>query len=945
MAGEYLSTGQAARLLGVSRGTIRNAVDAGELRAIYRMPGGGYRFMAPDVQRYAQWRTVRHQVETQARAAARARARQVLAGTTGSMETLMERLATIPREGESDPGTEIDDLLTLLADSLQVGLTLVCRCDGEQWRVTHAHDRAGLGFDAGALLPWAEVFSRALAAKPTASLVVEDVRTDARMTVPDVTPAWRVGTVTAVPLYTAGAELYGALCTLHPSVRTVPGGELAMLRLAGRMVMQAIGNAQLYAAEQARALVAEELVRVREASEAALRASEARYRQIVETSLEGIFQLDAADRFVFANQQVADLTGYTLTELQGMPAAALDVPEEHEANEARRAAGHRGDVGTLRFERRLRRKDGAARWVEITVVVLVDEDGRYAGVFGMYTDIHERQLAEQALRQSERDFRLLAENSTDVIVRLSPDLIVLYASPSVRQLLGRAPDEVVGWRALDFVHPGDRTAIEQAVTRILAQREAITVTYHHLRTDGTGVWIEITGRAIWDEVTGEPREIQAAMRDVTARRQAEQALLRSTEERLEQAAVAEALAETTSLLARSFAFESIPAEIMQLMAHVVPCTTTQVFTYREGWVEVAGAYGEPRMPLGTVIGRLEGEGGHFPRTADQSRLWNETRQVPGWQNIAPWVDEQEVRSAMLLPVAVHGEVFGCLGVGSTRPQQFTEQHLRVAEAFAVRIAQALWNARLYQLERARARAAEHLATLRNEFVATVSHELRTPLAAVLGFAEVLEGRWGQLTDAQRQLHVQRIVLAANRQKRLVDDVLRVGSLEAERVPMHCQEVSLAEVVAHAVEAVKATYLGQCVDADGPAGATALCDPAHAEQVLVNLLDNAAKYSSEGSPIELRWTEESGMTVLRVRDQGPGIPEASRDVLFTRFGRVPGSRMRAGRVGTGLGLYLGRAYAEAMGGTLELETTSESGCTFCLRLPRFDASATGSRAAE
>jgi len=70
----------------------------------------------------------------------------------------------------------------------------------------------------------------------------------------------------------------------------------------------------------------------------------------------------------------------------------------------------------------------------------------------------------------------------------------------------------------------------------------------------------------------------------------------------------------------------------------------------------------------------------------------------------------------------------------------------------------------------------------------------------------------------------------------------------------------------------------------------------------------------------------------VRDRGPGIPEAHRGVLFTRFGRVPGSRIRAGHVGTGLGLYLSRQLAEAMGGTLDLEATGPQGSTFALRLP-------------
>jgi len=132
--------------------------------------------------------------------------------------------------------------------------------------------------------------------------------------------------------------------------------------------------------------------------------------------------------------------------------------------------------------------------------------------------------------------------------------------------------------------------------------------------------------------------------------------------------------------------------------------------------------------------------------------------------------------------------------------------------------------------------------------------------------------------------------------------------------------------------VKASYANQPINTAGPAALTVLADPLIMEQVLVNLLDNAAKYSGEGSPIELAGKVEEGMVVVRVRDLRLGISEEGYRILFTRFGRIPGSRMRSGRVGTGLGLYLGRAYAEAMGGTLDLESTGVGGSVFCLRLP-------------
>jgi signal transduction histidine kinase len=180
--------------------------------------------------------------------------------------------------------------------------------------------------------------------------------------------------------------------------------------------------------------------------------------------------------------------------------------------------------------------------------------------------------------------------------------------------------------------------------------------------------------------------------------------------------------------------------------------------------------------------------------------------------------------------------------------------------------------------------------------------------------------------------VQRIVLAANRLKRLIDDLLRVSTIDAAATDFASQPVRAMDVTARAIEVVNASYANQTIDAVGPAGITALADVSRVEQILINLLDNAAKYSNEGSPIEITWAREDEQVAIRVRDHGPGIPEAGLSILFTRFGRVAGSRMRAGRVGTGLGLHLGRQYAEAMGGTLDLESAGRDGCMFCLRLP-------------
>ncbi len=243
--------------------------------------------------------------------------------------------------------------------------------------------------------------------------------------------------------------------------------------------------------------------------------------------------------------------------------------------------------------------------------------------------------------------------------------------------------------------------------------------------------------------------------------------------------------------------------------------------------------------------------------------------------------------------------------------------------------------RLYLAEKDRASAAEELAQRQRDFVMAVSHELRTPLTSILGYAELLQARWPGLEDRQRLGWVACIVRAASRQQRLVEDLLLLTRLDYEPLLVDCQPLLLAPLVHRAADEVIGYYAGQVVDLQGPSDLSVCADQARVIQILANVIDNAAKYSPDGGPISISWRQEGALVAVRIRDHGPGVPEDGRERLFTRFGRVAGSRMRAGRVGTGLGLYISRELAVAMGGNIDLEKTGSDGSTFRLQLPSLD----------
>jgi signal transduction histidine kinase len=402
----------------------------------------------------------------------------------------------------------------------------------------------------------------------------------------------------------------------------------------------------------------------------------------------------------------------------------------------------------------------------------------------------------------------------------------------------------------------------------------------------------------------------------------------------EAAKAAEAMSAVTTALASSLEPELLYRVILEQAARVLPFDHALIVLYQEGWVVSAACLGELSVPAGTRMDRID-PGGAMWQALERGETLHvaDTAEVPEWQDGPPWIGPYRVRSAIVSPLRIDGILLGSLEVNSYTPNFYTDRHMQIATDFAERATQAFRNARLFTAEQARVRAAEGLASLRSDFVAAVSHELRTPLTAIIGFSEILQARWGQMSEERRLERIAQIVQAANRQQRLVEDLLLAGHLDGRNLHRKREPFSLGQAVRQAAAEVQVKYPGQAVELDGPIDLHVLADAGHTLQILTNMIDNAAKYSPEGSKITVRWGEEEDMAVLYVIDHGSGVPDSGRDKLFTRFGRLPGSAIRSGRVGTGLGLFLSRGLAEAMGGNLDLEATGPEGSTFRLRLPR------------
>jgi signal transduction histidine kinase len=311
------------------------------------------------------------------------------------------------------------------------------------------------------------------------------------------------------------------------------------------------------------------------------------------------------------------------------------------------------------------------------------------------------------------------------------------------------------------------------------------------------------------------------------------------------------------------------------------------------------------------------------------------------------VERLGLTSALLIPLLLHDALVGAITVGWTgSPHRFRVRELDIARGVSRLVGVALQNARLYrdvtrqaernavlyEREREAVRRLQELDQLRSDFVSTVSHELRTPLTGIKGFTETLLGYWERMDEGRRLEMVRKVNGSCNRLERLVRDLLLISRVESGVLPVRKSATALDPLVEGAVREVEAKYRGQEIQMRPCAQPlTVLADPDRVQQVLVNLLDNAAKYAPEGRPIRVRWSCAGRTVRIAVADRGPGIERADFARLFTRFGKLD-RHARAGHGGTGLGLYISKSLVEAMGGGIAVRSRPGWGSIFSFTLP-------------
>ncbi|MGQ9926531.1 MAG: ATP-binding protein [Chloroflexaceae bacterium] len=286
-------------------------------------------------------------------------------------------------------------------------------------------------------------------------------------------------------------------------------------------------------------------------------------------------------------------------------------------------------------------------------------------------------------------------------------------------------------------------------------------------------------------------------------------------------------------------------------------------------------------------------------------------------------------SHIVVPLVARGEVTGAVSLGmNTSGRVFTEADISLVRELAGRAAIALENARLYE-------AAQQAISVRDSFLSLAVHEVRTPLAAALGHVQLLirRARRAGLADERFGRNLGIVEGQLRRLATLVDMLLDVSRLEVGQLSIQRAPVDLVAMARRVIERAEGSLVTHVLRYAGPAEPLRIKgDAVRLEQVLDNLLENAAKYSPPGSVITVLVGEQQERAWFAVRDEGMGIDPGALPYLFDRSYRAPDRSTRVVS-GMGIGLYVVREIVAMHGGTVQVESELGKGSTFTVWLPR------------
>ena len=515
----------------------------------------------------------------------------------------------------------------------------------------------------------------------------------------------------------------------------------------------------------------------------------------------------------------------------------------------------------------------------------------------------------------------IIDSSEDAIISKTLEGIITSWNDAAQRLFGYAESEVIG-KHISLLIPDDRRQEEQMI--IDSIRNGLRV--QHFETlrrtkKGTLIPISLTVspiRAADGSIIGASK----IARDITDQ-------VRTAEETRKHAQTLELLLSVSRTISEQLDLQSILQKVTDITTRLTGAEfgaffyntinskgeSYLLYTLSGAPLEAFQRFGTPRN---TAVFHTTFSGEGILRSGDITR-------DPRYGNNPPHfgmpAGHLPVVSYLAVPItSPSGVTIGGLFFGHSRPDMFTADHEKLVGAIAPQAAVAIDNAKLYE-------EITTLNTRKDEFIGVAGHELRTPITTIKGYLQLME-EYAESTVAKDFLA--KALRQVNKLNRLVSDLLDVSKIQAGKLQYNMIACRLHPLIREAVDTVRQIYPSHIIDCVLPAEDFVItADGAKIEQVLINFLTNAIKYSPDNNKIVLTLKRQADNVLVSVEDFGIGIPAEYLEHIFSRYFRInPASAIG----GLGIGLYISKEIITRHGGTIWAESTEGQGSVFYFSLP-------------
>ena len=520
-------------------------------------------------------------------------------------------------------------------------------------------------------------------------------------------------------------------------------------------------------------------------------------------------------------------------------------------------------------------------WVSTTKVPIRDREGRIIGTCGISRDITEYYRAQQAVRDSEANWRSLVESVPDIISTLDLDYRLQFVNrlPPTIEL---KPEDIVGKSVFDFLPEEHHLRIKEACAKVIETGELATYEVQGLIS---GYWYASCIGPIQQD--GELVGFVMASTNITDRKQAEIELQHS-EERFRRAVL------------------NAPLPIM------IHAEDGEVLQISRAWTELTGYTLEDIPTISKWLAQAHSQEAEEVK-AHLAQLYRSTARVAEGEYVI--ITQSGERQVWEFSSSLLGALPDKRQLGISMALNITER-IKTQEA----------------MQQAK-ETAEYASRAKSDFLANMSHELRTPLNAIIGFAEILRDELVGSINAEQRECVNDIHMSGQHLLEMINDILDLSKIEAGKMVLQLETFSIVEAVEEVNTIITALAVKKNLELTLNYNRDSIieADRVKFKQIFYNLLSNAVKFTPEGGKVATELAVTETELCAEVIDTGIGISEADRAKLFAPFTQIDTSKSRR-YGGTGLGLALTHRLIVLHGGDINVESQEGAGSNFTFRIP-------------